>query len=129
MARVFCHTNEIVVLGAEVSPEMTRNRSKAVRKGNGPVAHHDEFECDEPMLVESYRLIKKLFDRSDKQFDELTEKMRAPRQRFSRTAPWSSAITLAMEADVTTDKKTSKHTEDAAADRVKNEDKRFCEDR
>ena len=60
MARVFYHISD---LGAEVSPNMSRNRSKAVPEGNDSVPHHSEFGSDEPTMVDLYRMLEESFDR------------------------------------------------------------------
>ena len=70
------------VLGAEVNPEMPRNRSKAVPEGNNSVPHHDVFGSDQPTMANLRRTIEERFDRSDnKQFDDRSEKIRVTNQR------------------------------------------------
>ena len=51
---------------------MPRKRSKTVPEGNGPVPRHNESESDQPTMVDLYQIVMERFDRSDKQFDELT---------------------------------------------------------
>ena len=118
-----------MVLDVEVYPEMPRKWIKAVPEGNGPVPHHDEVGPDQPTMVDLYRMIKERFDRSDsnmdkmtslfgrsdRKLDELTEKMRATRQRLAGLEQDTRQPRLAMEADVPTDTKTCKRTENAAA--------------
>ena len=116
------------VLGAEISPEMPRNMTKAVLEGNGPVPHNDEFGCGEPMMVDLYRMLKNNFDRMDNNLDrmlshlcqqdktlvELTEEMRAINQRLADLEYEARQSRLATEADVEPDTKTRKRTEDTA---------------
>ena len=66
VVRVFYHT---CVLGAEVYPEIPRKKSKDVPQGNGPVPYCDELGCGEPMMADLYRMLKKSFDRMDKNLD------------------------------------------------------------
>ena len=67
-------------------------------------------------------MIKELFVKSDRKSDELTEKMRAVRQRLAGLEQDARHPRLATEADVPTDTKTRKRTEDAAADQAKHGD-------
>ena len=117
-----------MVLGAEVYPEMPRNRSKAVPEGNDPVPHQDEFGPDQPaMMADVYRriegifnrqlnLMKSHFDQQDKKLDELTKEMRETRQRLADLEQDAPQPCLAMEADINSDTKPRKRTEDAAVD-------------
>ena len=99
---------------------MPKNRSKAVPEGNSPVPHHDEFGSDQPTMADLHRLIIERFDRSDKQFNELTERLRATNQRLTGFEYKARQRRLATEGDVKTDKTTCKRTEGAAAaDRAK----------
>ena len=41
---------------------MPRNWSKVVHESNGPVPHQEEFESDQPTLVDVYRHFEKSFD-------------------------------------------------------------------
>ena len=66
MARVFYRTSD---LGAEVNSNMSRNRSKAVPEGNGPVPHRGEFGSGEPTMADLYQMFKNNFDRMDKNLD------------------------------------------------------------
>ena len=100
---------------------MPRNRSKAVPEGSGPVPHHDEYGSDHSTMADLYRMVKERFDRSYKQFDDLTEKMRVTNQRLAGLEHEARQPRLATKADVEPDTKTCKRTEDAsAAERVKN---------
>ena len=65
---MFHHTS---VFDVVVNPEMPRNRSKSVPKGNGPVPHHDEFRSGEPTMAELYRMLKQEIDRMDKNFKRM----------------------------------------------------------
>ena len=94
--------------------------SKAVSEGNGPLPHHDEFESTQPTMADLYQVTIERFDRSDKEFDGLTEKMRDETQRFAGLQHEARQTRLATEADVEPDTKTRKRTEDDAADRVMN---------
>ena len=115
-----------MVLGAEVYPDIPRNRSKTVPEGNGPVPKHDEFGPDQPTLADMYRLFEERIDRQLNQmkshFDELTDKIRDTRQRLAGLQNDAWPPLLAVEADVTSDNKTRKLTEDAAVDRVMSKD-------
>ena len=108
-----------MVLGAEVYSKMPRNWSKAVPEGNGPIPHQDEFGPDQPTSADVYRRFEEMFDRQLNQmksyFDEFTEKMRETRQRSASLEQDAQQSRLVMEADVTSDKKTRKRTESAAA--------------
>ena len=117
MTRVLHPTS---VLGVEVNPEMPRSRSKAVPQGNHPVPHHDEFGSDQPTTAKLYGIIGERFDRSDKQFDDLTENMRVANQRSACLEHEAREPRLATEADIEPDTKACKRMEGAsAADRVK----------
>ena len=61
-------------------------------------------------------------DGSDKQFDDLTEKMRDTNQCLAGLQHEARQPRLAAEADIEPDTKTRKRTMNAAADRVKNAD-------
>ena len=96
--------------------ERPRNRSKAVPEGNGPFPHHDEFGSGEPTMAEVYRMLEELFDRSDKQLDELKRKMGETNQRLADLQHEAWQPRLATEADVEPDTKIRKRAEGAAAD-------------
>ena len=71
--------------------------------------------------MDLYRIIKEQFDRSDKQLDELTEKIRVTNQRLAGMEHEAWQSRLATEADVESDAKIRKRTEGASTvDRVKN---------
>ena len=108
---------------------MSRNWSKAVPKGNGPAPQQEEFMRDKPKLADVHRLFEEIldsqlnpmkshFDQQDGILDELMQKTRETRHRSAslEKGAWQSG--LAMEADVTSDKKTRNRTEDVAAERV-----------
>ena len=112
---------------------MPRNWSKAVPEGNGPVPQHDEFGPDQLTLTDMYRLFEERFnrqlnrmrtyyDQQDGKLDELIEMAKETKQRLAGLEHYARQPRLAMEADVTSDKKTRKRTEDAAADRAKHGD-------
>ena len=63
-------------------------------------------------------MIIERFNRLDKQFSELTEKMRAARQRLAGLDYEARQSRLATEVDVERDVKTRKRTENAATNRV-----------
>ena len=48
---------------------MPRKESEAVPEGNCPVPDQDEFESDQPTMVELYRMTKEPFDQSDRYLD------------------------------------------------------------
>ena len=50
-------------LDVDVYPNMPRNRSKAVPKGDGPVPHQETFEPVQPTLADVSRLFEESFDR------------------------------------------------------------------
>ena len=132
MARVFYHTS---VFGAEVNPKMSRNRSKAVPEGNGPVLHYYEVGSGESTMADLYRTLEENFDIMDNNLDrmssrfdrqenksvELTEEMRATNQR--QAGPWHGAQQPRLATDVEPETKTRKCTENVTADRSKNGDK------
>ena len=123
MAKIFYLTNGIVVLGAEVNPEMPRNRSKADPDRNVPIPHHNKFGSDQPtMMVDRYRIITRTVRLIGQQVDELTEKMGVTNQRFPSLKHKARQSRLATEADVEPGTKTHKSTEDAAADGAMNRD-------
>ena len=43
---------------------MSRNGSKAIPEGNGPVPHKEEFGRDQPTLADVYRLFEESFNRN-----------------------------------------------------------------
>ena len=70
-------------LDVEGYPNMPRNWSEAVPDGNGPVPQQVEFGSDQPTLVDVHRMIEEIFDKSDRELDELTENLRATDQRVT----------------------------------------------
>ena len=94
---------------------MPRNWSKAVPESNGPVPQKEEFGSDQPTLADVYRMIEKLFDKSDRIMDEHADGMRETKQRLASLEHDARKPRLAMEADVLADKKTYERTEGAAA--------------
>ena len=90
---------------------MSRNRSKAVPEGNGPVSRHGESGSGEPTMADLYRMLEANFDgklnrmkshfyRQDKKLGKLTEKMRATNQRLADLQHQAQQPHLATEADV-----------------------------
>ena len=74
-------------------------------------------------MADLYGMIIERFDGSDKQFDELTKKMRVANQCFAGLEHKARQQRLVTEADVESDTKTRKRTEDAsAANRAMNGD-------
>ena len=67
---------------------MPRNWRKAVHEGNDPIFQQEDFEYDQPTLVDVYRLfeesfdgrlkiMKSRFDQQEKKLNESMEEMRA----------------------------------------------------
>ena len=101
---------------------MSRNRNTAVPECGGPV-RHDEVGPDQPTtLAALYRMIKELFDESDRKLDELADEMKAPKQRSAGLEQVARQPRLAMEADVPSDIKTHKRVEDGVAIQAKHGD-------
>ena len=121
-----------MVFDVEIYPEMPRKWSKAVPEGNASVPYHDEFGPDQHVMADFYRTIKERFDKShnyldrmkshfdqqDGNLDELTKEMRATDNRLVGLEQDARHPRLIMEADVPSDRKTRKRTEDAAAYRT-----------
>ena len=72
-------------------------------------------------------MIKEHFDKSDRKLNELTEEMRATKQRLAGLEQKAQQLRLAMKADVKLDTNTCKHMEDAAADEAQAWGQLFCE--
>ena len=70
--------------------------------------------------------MKSHFDQQDKKSGELTDKLRATKQRLANLQYEARQSRLATKADVEPDAKTRKCAEDAATDRVKNGDSSFA---
>ena len=102
---------------------MPWKKTKDVPEGNSSVPHHKEFGSDQPTRANLYRMIKEQFNKSDKQVDELTEKIRATNQRLAGLEHEAWQPCLATEADVEPDTKARRRTKGAAADRATHEDK------
>ena len=111
--RVFYYTS---VLVAEINPNTSRMESKAAPEGKGSFPQHDEFGSGKSSMVDLYRLLEEMFDRSDKQLDELTVRIIATNQRLAQPQ------NLATEAGVISDMTTCKRTEGAEVDRAKHGD-------
>ena len=107
---------------------MPRNWSKAVPEGNNPISHQEELEFDQPTpLAGLYRMTEELFDKPDRELDELTDKMRATKQRLVGLEQSARQLRLAMEADESSVMKTRERTEGAAAAaQAKNRDSCFA---
>ena len=93
---------------------MPRNWSEAVPEGNGPVPQQEEFGSDQPTVVYIYRMIKELFDESDRKLDEFMENLRATDQREASLVQDARQPRLAMEPDMPADTKTRERTYGAA---------------
>ena len=113
-------------LDVEVYPNIPRNWSKAVPKGNGPVPQQEEFGPDQPTLADVYRLFEESFDRQlkimksrfdqqEKKLNEFMEEIRTTEQRSASLEQGARQPRLAMGADVTAHRKTRGCTEGAAA--------------
>ena len=94
MARVFYRTS---VLDVDVTLRCHRSRARLPPRALTPFPIM--MNSGKPTMVELYRIIKERFDRSDKQFDELTEKMRATNQRLAGLQHEDRQPRLAKEAD------------------------------
>ena len=80
----------LVLLDVEVYPNISRNWRKAIPEGNGLVHQQEEFGSDQPTLADTYRLFDEIFARQLKlmkrhfdKLDELTEEIRATKQRLA----------------------------------------------
>ena len=69
-------------LGAEVSPEMPRMKSKAVPEGNG-LFPQDEAGSAEPTIAGTHRASKEGFNRMDKHLEKVTGMLRRTNQRLA----------------------------------------------
>ena len=94
---------------------MRQNRTTAVPEGNCPVPQQDESGPDQPTLPDRYRMISELFDKSDRKLDELTDGIRAIKQRLVGLEQDARQPLLAMEAGVLSDTKSRERTGGAAA--------------
>ena len=102
------------VLDVEVYPNMPRNWSTTIPEGNDPV-RRDEIGSDQPTLADLYRMIGELFDKSDRELDEVADEMRATKKGLAGLEQDARQPRLAMEADVPSDTKTHTRMEDAVA--------------
>ena len=120
------HTSIIVVLGAEVYPKVPRKKSKVVPEGNGPVFQDASGLLGGITLEEILQIWSEVLDKSFDNFCELDpenpKEMRATRQRLAGLEQDVRHPRLVTEADVPTDTKIRKRTEDAAADQAKHGD-------
>ena len=102
-----------------IDPNIPRNWSKVGPKGKGPVPQQEEFQPDQTTLADVYRIFEERLDkqlnRIKSHYDEFTEKVIERRQHSARLEQGARQSRLAIEADVTSDKKTRKRTEGAAA--------------
>ena len=105
------------MLGAEAYPEMPRKKSKGVPEGSGPVPQ-DTSGLGGITMVEARRIFSEVLN---KHLPEITDILRAENQRSADLEYDARQPRLTTEADVESDTKTRKGTEDAAADRVMNE--------
>ena len=112
-----------MVLDVEVNLEIPWNEvEQGCPRGQWPRVLHDEVGPDQPTMVDLYRIIEELFDKSHRKLDELTEKIRTIRQRLAGLEQDTRQPRLAMEAEIPTYTKTRNRAEDAATDREKHED-------
>ena len=100
---------------------MSRKKSEAVPEGNGSVSQHKEIGCDQPTLVDVYRVFEERIGRQLKgmknhfdKLDELADEIRGTNQRLASLEQGARQLRLGMEADVPADKKTRECTEGAA---------------
>ena len=91
---------------------MTRNWSKAVPEGNGPILQDAYVLLGGTTLEDLRRIIS---DALDKTFDKPTENMRRTNQRLAGLEQEARQPRLATEADVLTDTNTRKRMEDTVA--------------
>ena len=105
---------------------MPRNWSKAVPEGNDFVPHQDEYEPDQSMLANVYRLFEERLGRQLNQmksyFDEFTEKMRETRHHSANLEQDARQPRFATKENVKPDTKARKGMEDVAVERVKSVD-------
>ena len=80
----------LVVLDVEVYPNISRNWRKVIPEGNGLVHQQEEFGSDQPTLADTYRHFDEIFVRQLKlmkrhfdKLDELSEEIRATKQRLA----------------------------------------------
>ena len=88
--------------------------SKAVPEGNGPVPEEEEFGSDESTLADVYRMMEKLFNRSDRKLEKLSDEMRMMGQRVSSLEQDTRRPRLPVMANGQAGTKTREYTEGAA---------------
>ena len=93
---------------------MPRKEGKAVPEGNDPVPQQEEFGSGHSTLVDVYRMIEKLFDKSDRRLEKLLNEMRRMDQRLASLEHDARHPRLAMVADGQSDTKTPERTKGAA---------------
>ena len=93
---------------------MPRNWNEAVPEGNGPVPRQEELGFGQPTLADVYRMIKELFDKSNRKMDELSDEIRRMDQHSAGLEQDTRQPRLAVEADGPSDTKTRERTEGAA---------------
>ena len=93
---------------------MPRHWSKAVPESNDPVPQQEKFGSDQPTLVNVYRKIEALFDKSDRKMDELVDEIRGTTQRLAGPEQDTRQPCLDIEADGPSYIKTRERTEGAA---------------
>ena len=93
---------------------MPRKGSEAVPEGNGPVPQQEKIGPGQPTLADVYRMVKELFDKSDRRLEKLTENLKNMNQRVASLEQDARQPRPAMEADGPADTKTRERMEDAA---------------
>ena len=108
---------------------MPQKESKAVPEGSGPIPQQGKFGSGQPTLTNVYRMMEKLFDRSDRYLDSikrhfdqhekmLDEFMEMVDQRVASLEQDAQQPRLTTEADGPADTKTRECTEGAAKNTV-----------
>ena len=98
----------IVVFGAEVYPNMLRKKNKAVPESNDPIPQDSYVMLGRITLEELRRVMS---ETAGKALEELTENMRRENQRLASLEQDARQLRLAVEADVTGDKRTRERAE------------------
>ena len=93
---------------------MLRQAIETVLEGDGPVLQKEEFGSGQLTWGDVYRVMKVVFDRWDKNLDEILDEMRKMDEHVTRLEHGARQPSLAMEADGPTDTKTRDRTEGAA---------------
>ena len=112
MARVFNHTSR-VCLDFKLSPKIPRTRSKTVSEGND-IVPHDKSGFSEATMDETYRVLRKTFNRIDRHLEELTGNMSKISQHLAGLQLQAQQPRLAALGKVKHGMKTRAHKEDAA---------------